>query len=36
MTRIIAGSAGGRRLKTPPGGATRPTSDRVVISFDER
>ncbi len=29
MTRIIAGSAGGRRLKTPPGDATRPTSDRV-------
>lgn len=29
MTRIIAGTAGGRRLKTPTGGATRPTSDRV-------
>ena len=29
MTRIIAGSAGGRRLATPPGEATRPTSDRV-------
>ena len=29
MTRIIAGSAGGRRLRTPPGEATRPTSDRV-------
>jgi 16S rRNA (guanine966-N2)-methyltransferase len=29
MTRIIAGSAGGRRLQTPPGDATRPTSDRV-------
>ena len=29
MTRIIAGTAGGRRLKTPAGGATRPTSDRV-------
>ena len=29
MTRIIAGSAGGRRLATPAGGSTRPTSDRV-------
>lgn len=29
MTRIIAGQAGGRRLTTPPGTATRPTSDRV-------
>ncbi len=29
MTRIIAGSAGGRRLRTPPGAGTRPTSDRV-------
>lgn len=29
MTRIIAGKAGGRRLETPRGGATRPTSDRV-------
>jgi 16S rRNA (guanine966-N2)-methyltransferase len=29
VTRIIAGSAGGRRLTTPPGDATRPTSDRV-------
>ena len=29
MTRIIAGSAGGRRLLTPRGQATRPTSDRV-------
>lgn len=29
MTRIIAGSAGGRRLRTPPGDSTRPTSDRV-------
>lgn len=29
MTRIIAGSAGGRRLDTPPGVGTRPTSDRV-------
>lgn len=29
MTRIIAGIAGGRRLRTPVGTATRPTSDRV-------
>ena len=29
MTRIIGGTAGGRRLKTPQGDATRPTSDRV-------
>ena len=29
MTRIIAGSARGRRLQTPHGTATRPTSDRV-------
>ncbi len=29
MTRIIAGSAGGRTLRTPPGDGTRPTSDRV-------
>lgn len=29
MTRIIGGSAGGRRLATPRGQATRPTSDRV-------
>ncbi len=29
MTRIIAGRAGGRRLGTPRGRATRPTSDRV-------
>ncbi|MCW2818907.1 MAG: putative methyltransferase [Marmoricola sp.] len=29
MTRIIAGSARGRRLRTPSGSATRPTSDRV-------
>ncbi|WP_199730498.1 16S rRNA (guanine(966)-N(2))-methyltransferase RsmD [Amycolatopsis panacis] len=28
MTRIVAGSAGGRRLKVPPRG-TRPTSERV-------
>ncbi len=29
MTRIIAGSAGGRRIEVPPGEATRPTTDRV-------
>jgi 16S rRNA (guanine966-N2)-methyltransferase len=29
VTRIIAGSAGGRSLRTPPGDATRPTTDRV-------
>ncbi|NEE18525.1 16S rRNA (guanine(966)-N(2))-methyltransferase RsmD, partial [Streptomyces sp. SID7499] len=26
MTRVIAGSAGGRRLAVPPGTGTRPTS----------
>ncbi|MGL5808636.1 MAG: 16S rRNA (guanine(966)-N(2))-methyltransferase RsmD [Nocardioides sp.] len=29
MTRIIAGRARGRRLKTPSGDSTRPTTDRV-------
>jgi 16S rRNA (guanine966-N2)-methyltransferase len=29
MTRIIGGSAGGRRINTPRGINTRPTSDRV-------
>jgi len=29
VTRIIAGSAGGRRIKAPAGERTRPTSDRV-------
>lgn len=29
MTRIIGGTAGGRRLKAPSGDSTRPTSDRV-------
>lgn len=29
MTRIIAGTAGGRTLRTPVGDGTRPTSDRV-------
>lgn len=29
MTRIIGGAVGGRRIQTPRGAATRPTSDRV-------
>ncbi len=29
MTRIIGGSAGGRRLQTPAGDLTRPTTDRT-------
>jgi len=29
MTRIIGGTAGGRRIKAPSGSSTRPTSDRV-------
>jgi 16S rRNA (guanine966-N2)-methyltransferase len=29
VTRIIAGTAGGRRLVVPPGTATRPTADRA-------
>jgi 16S rRNA (guanine966-N2)-methyltransferase len=29
MSRIVAGVLGGRRLVTPPGRGTRPTSDRV-------
>lgn len=29
MTRIIAGTAGGRRIRTPQGSTTRPTTDRV-------
>ena len=29
MTRVIAGTAGGRRLSVPPGRGTRPTSDRA-------
>ena len=29
MTRVVAGAAGGRRLKVPPGQTTRPTSERV-------
>ncbi|RLY94718.1 16S rRNA (guanine(966)-N(2))-methyltransferase RsmD [Kocuria tytonicola] len=33
MTRIIAGRAGGLRLKSVPGSATRPTTDRVKESL---
>jgi 16S rRNA (guanine966-N2)-methyltransferase len=29
VTRVIAGAARGRRLSVPPGGRTRPTSDRA-------
>jgi 16S rRNA (guanine(966)-N(2))-methyltransferase RsmD len=29
VSRIVAGTLGGRRLATPPGRGTRPTSDRV-------
>lgn len=29
VTRIISGLVGGRRIHTPPGSGTRPTSDRV-------
>src|SRR5581483_3851658 len=29
VTRIVAGTFKGRRIATPPGQATRPTSDRV-------
>lgn len=29
MTRIIAGTVGGRRIRAPAGGATRPTSERA-------
>jgi 16S rRNA (guanine966-N2)-methyltransferase len=29
VTRIVAGTLGGRRLAAPPGAGTRPTSDRV-------
>ncbi|MGZ4468498.1 MAG: RsmD family RNA methyltransferase, partial [Nocardioidaceae bacterium] len=29
MPRIIGGAAGGRRIRTPNGDSTRPTSDRV-------
>ncbi len=27
--RVVAGTLRGRRLKAPPGNATRPTADRV-------
>ena len=33
MTRIIAGTHGGRRLSAPAGAQTRPTSDRVREAF---
>ena len=33
MTRIIAGTHGGRRLSAPAGPQTRPTSDRVREAF---
>ncbi|RKQ36602.1 16S rRNA (guanine(966)-N(2))-methyltransferase RsmD [Kocuria tytonis] len=33
MTRIIAGRAGGQRLRSVPGSATRPTTDRVKESL---
>lgn len=33
MSRIIAGQWGGRRLRTPSGDGTRPTSDRVRESM---
>lgn len=33
MTRIISGSARGASLKIPPGGRTRPTTDRVREAF---
>lgn len=29
MVRIVAGAAGGRRLRVPPGAGVRPTADRV-------
>lgn len=29
VTRIVGGTAGGRRLRVPPGRGTRPTSDRA-------
>lgn len=34
--RIVAGRYGGRRLVTPPGAATRPTSDRVREALFQR
>ncbi len=34
--RIVAGRYGGRRLTTPPGDATRPTSDRVREALFQR
>lgn len=36
MTRIISGTAGGLRIKSVPGSATRPTTDRVKESLFAR
>ncbi|TFH57432.1 16S rRNA (guanine(966)-N(2))-methyltransferase RsmD [Glutamicibacter arilaitensis] len=36
MSRIIAGAAGGRPLKSVPGDATRPTTDRVKEALFSR
>ena len=36
MTRIIAGRAGGQHLRSVPGSATRPTTDRVKESLFAR
>ncbi|GAA2109053.1 16S rRNA (guanine(966)-N(2))-methyltransferase RsmD [Kocuria atrinae] len=36
MTRIISGAAGGLRIKSVPGSATRPTTDRVKESLFAR
>ncbi|MGA4669842.1 16S rRNA (guanine(966)-N(2))-methyltransferase RsmD [Propionibacteriaceae bacterium Y1923] len=33
MSRIVAGTAKGRRLETPDGASTRPTTDRVREAF---
>ena len=33
MSRIVAGTSGGRRLQTPEGATTRPTTDRVREAF---
>ena len=36
MTRIVSGTAGGLRIKSVPGSATRPTTDRVKESLFAR
>ena len=36
MVRIVAGELGGRRLRAPRGGATRPTTDRARESLFAR